>query len=100
MKIALTYDQREDIICDMQNVTVTDWSVHPERPDVVHQIRECTAGDLLDCVLRYLEELPEPNAADADECMSVSQNCRKNNPSVTECCSLYSHYAAEGSEKK
>lgn len=38
---------------------------------------------------------PSPQAP-RGECMSESQNCRKNNPSATDCCSLYSQYAANG----
>jgi len=36
-----------------------------------------------------------------EECLSESDNCRKNNPNVTQvCCSLYSQYAAQERPQK
>ena len=63
-RIVMTYDQREDIIFDLQRVRITDWANSPDgHPE---EIREVTASDMLDCVLGKLGlnvHYVSPNAA-------------------------------------
>ena len=53
----LTHEQREAIISDLQSVRLTDWTSANDTP---LNVRECSAADLLDCVLKGLAEFAVP----------------------------------------
>lgn len=60
-KVSLTYDQREDIIFNLQRVGITDWYAAPDGRPL--EIREVTAAFMLDCVLSYINKLSAPSSA-------------------------------------
>lgn len=69
-------------------------AAHPHAMMVVEH-----AGAMLrDALHPTAASVPSPLGKQSEhliECMSASNNCRKNNPNATNCCSLYSQYASQ-----